>query len=483
MRRADPVIRRGEPYRIIASTKLLLGITCSRARNLKTRRYSYNLQSYKRRWVRPRKCLWSLATNLLLFLNRRSHHEDEFVVVMRTAAPLPARSVLHPRLGAVAFAFLVVAAATFGVNSTTASSVGFLVTTKGDMSSRVSPTQLFPIGTRDSSEPSGFAPPSLTAFPGYAQTYATDFTGTSLPEGWISFSGMASGDPGSQWGTAHVVVANGLLSLNSWRDPAYNNVWVNGGLCQCGVAKTYGAYFVRSRVTGPGPTIVELLWPTVGWPPEIDFNETSGVATGTSATTIWSVSHGQSQVRMNIDMTRWHTWGVIWTPTSVTYTVDGRAWGSFNVSAEVAHVPFVLHLQQQTWCSSNFACPTSPESSQIDWVAEYSIASTNLVTISPFQKLDWALTPQLRQQIVSLARRVQSEGDLVVNLTGYGDATSSSRHTIAIGRNRASAVKRYLLRVLTNLNDPAVVVSVTGSGRIGHFVTSVTTSNVVPSNG
>jgi beta-glucanase (GH16 family) len=170
------------------------------------------------------------------------------------------------------------------------------------------------------------------------------------------------------------VVGGGLLSLNTWQDPAYNNEWVTGGLCQCGEPQTYGAYFVRSRLTGAGPTGVELLFPTSGWPPEIDFNETGGGITSSTATNIWAASgssRSQSQSQLSIDMTQWHTWGVIWTPTSITYTVDGRAWGTFTVASEVPSQPMTLDLQQQTWCSSGWACPATPQSMQVDWVAEY----------------------------------------------------------------------------------------------------------------
>jgi beta-glucanase (GH16 family) len=210
---------------------------------------------------------------------------------------------------------------------------------------------------------------------GYSQSYVTDFSGSSLPSGWDSYSGNPGGDPGGQFGTAHVVVGGGLLSLNTWQDSGYNNEWVTGGLCQCGEPQTYGAYFVRSRVTGAGPTGVELLFPTAGWPPEIDFNETGGDSTSTTATNIWAAtatSRSQAQVKLDIDMTQWHTWGVIWTPTSITYTVDGRVWGSFNNASEVPNVPMTLDLQQQTWCSSGWACPSAPQSMQVDWVAEYT---------------------------------------------------------------------------------------------------------------
>lgn len=228
-------------------------------------------------------------------------------------------------------------------------------------------------GTVNSSEPSGYAAPGASALANYTQTYVTDFTGSTLPAGWNVFTGQPGGDAGSQWGASHASVSNGILSLNTFQDPAYNNEWVTGGVCQCGQSQTYGAYFVRSRVTGAGPTNVELLWPAASvWPPEIDFNETNGQTDGTSATVHFGSSNGQSQRTYSIDMTQWHTFGVIWTPTSITYTVDGNVWGSVTTASEVPQIAMTLDLTQQTWCSSGFACPTTPQSMQIDWVAEYS---------------------------------------------------------------------------------------------------------------
>ena len=220
------------------------------------------------------------------------------------------------------------------------------------------------------------APPGSNAFAGYSLAYSNDFGGSTLPKGWYAYSGKPGGDPGAQWGSAHVVVSNGLLQLNTWQDPAYNNEWVTGGLCQCGLSRTYGAYFIRSRVTGPGPTNVELLWPSAPvWPPEIDFNETNGSSSGTSATNIWDLTgsnRSQQQSFVSVDMTQWHTWGVVWTPTSITYTVDGREWGKFTNPADIPNQAMTLDLQQQTWCASGWACPTTPQSMQIDWVAEYA---------------------------------------------------------------------------------------------------------------
>jgi len=233
----------------------------------------------------------------------------------------------------------------------------------------------YPIGTRNPRFPSGEAPPSATALAGYHRTYVARFSGTSLPAGWMTFRGTPSGDNGSQWLSSHVVVSNGLLNLNAYEDPQAGNQWVTGGVCQCGLSSTYGAYFVRSRMTGPGPTQVEMLWPTSGWPPEIDFNETFGSTSTSLATVHYGSSNSQVHRSVAIDMTQWHTWGVVWTATSIVYVVDGRAWGVVTTPAAIPNQPMALHIQQQTWCGQGFACPTTSASTEVAWVAEY--ASTN----------------------------------------------------------------------------------------------------------
>jgi beta-glucanase (GH16 family) len=176
-----------------------------------------------------------------------------------------------------------------------------------------------------------------------------------------------------------VSVSNNLLNLTATQDAAANpssagGNWITGGVCLCGqTGQLYGAYFYRARITGPGPTTVGLLWPDANvWPPEIDFNETGGGTTGTSATTHYSSSNSQIQSTMSIDMTKWHTFGVVWTPTSIIYTVDGRQWGIDTNVSSIPTIPMHLSLQQQTWCASGWACPTSPQSTQVEWVAQYT---------------------------------------------------------------------------------------------------------------
>lgn len=230
----------------------------------------------------------------------------------------------------------------------------------------------YPVGTPDASEPSGEAPPNSKALVGYRLSYVADFSGTTVPKGWDVFTGIPGGDPGGHFGISHVVVDDGTLQLLTYRDPNYHDGWVTGGLCQCSVAHIYGAYFVRSRVTGKGPNEVELLWPVTNqWPPEIDFNETGGSIVSSSSSLHYGTSNIVVRHHVNINMTQWHTWGVIWMPNEVIYTVDGRIWGVDQGSATIPKVPMTLDLEQRTICSENRQCPSSPVTMYVDWVAEY----------------------------------------------------------------------------------------------------------------
>jgi outer membrane protein OmpA-like peptidoglycan-associated protein len=327
----------------------------------------------------------------------------------------------------------------------------------------------FPIGTPDAAEPSGEAPPSPTGFPGYVETYENDFTGTTIPSGWSTFGGTDTidEDTGEQFAPSHDVVGNGVLSLNTFEDPAFNNEWVTGGICRCQESDVYGAFFVRSKQTGAGPTGVDLLWPTSNtWPPEIDFNETVGVTTGTTATIIWGDAGGQrqqTQVSLNIDMTQWHTWGVIWTPTSILYTVDGTVWGQFDVPSEIPTVPMNLHIQTQTWCVFNYACPTSPESTLVDWVAEYTAAPTYTKFVGTFAPSSWAVSAGLQSQIAQMAAVVNAQGEPSVNLVGYSDSKTAASKASVVSLIRAQRVRTYLLRDLAQLNDSGVAITVSSA--------------------
>lgn len=326
-------------------------------------------------------------------------------------------------------------------------------------------TPQYPQGTPDSSEPSKMAPPSATALDGFSLDYVNDFDGSSVPKGWYVYSGVPGSDPGGQFGPGHVSVRSGLLELSTWSDPAYDGEWVTGGLCQCGLARTYGAYFVRTRLTGPGPTSVELLWPSARvWPPEVDFSETWGGVTSTTATVHFNQTNKQDGRKVTINMMDWHTFGVVWTPGELIYLVDGRVWGTVARPSEVPSIPMTLDLQQQTWCLSAWACPASPQAMLVDWVAEYNLNGPVTVNIGSFAKPGSRIPLTVSDDASALAADVATLHCPSVALTGYAPANLSVARSQRVSSYRANLVRTMVLGDLARRKVSGVSVTATGEG-------------------
>lgn len=236
-----------------------------------------------------------------------------------------------------------------------------------------SSTVTYPIGVFDTHEPSFLAPPTPGAMPGYARVYVDDFVPHLLSSMWVRFSGTPKGDPAGRFEVSHVQVADGMLEIGTWRDKRHHDVWASGGTCLCGQHTTYGAYFVRSRQTGVGPDDAELLWPKDNsWPPELDFAE-SGISKDLiSWFDHFAPTPSAYHYTERLDVEHWHTWGIVWTPTSVTFVVDGKAWGTEVLHPDgIPSIPMTLDLESETWCGVYPECPKSPSELLIDWVAIY----------------------------------------------------------------------------------------------------------------
>lgn len=230
----------------------------------------------------------------------------------------------------------------------------------------------YPVGVPDRAEPSGLAPLRHNNLHGFQLTNVVDFSGRSLPTSWVAFAGQPGGLAGGHFSPSHATVSQGALRLVASPDPLFGGHWATGGVCQCGRSATYGAYFVRSRVTGVGPNEVELLWPANNvWPPEIDFSETGQSVQGISATVHSGRANTISQLTYSTNMLRWHTWGVIWTPRSITYVVDGHPWGVVTQASMIPSVPMRLDLEQRFVCGANASCPKHSITMLVDWVMEY----------------------------------------------------------------------------------------------------------------
>jgi beta-glucanase (GH16 family) len=219
--------------------------------------------------------------------------------------------------------------------------------------------------------------------PRWHLVFADDFSGGLDPSRWGTYSGQPGGDPGGWWDPSHVVVQDGVLRLETYRDAAFGGRWVSGGVSSSyALRQTYGKYEVRFRVDGgTGVAAVLLLWPVQAhWPPEIDFFETGGDTSARgdmSATLHYGPDDSQIQRSVSADFTLWHTVGVEWTPRRLVYTLDGRPWATVR-SEHVPAEQMELDLQTQAGtCGNPYApCPDSTTPSHVDmlvdWVAAYA---------------------------------------------------------------------------------------------------------------
>jgi hypothetical protein len=221
-----------------------------------------------------------------------------------------------------------------------------------------------------------------TSVAGWRLTYSTDFPGSSLPSGWGAYAGEPGGDPFGNWEQSNVSVGGGALHLVA--TPS-----AQGGVSFYGNPQTYGMYLVRMKGDDePGLAInnIAILWPAQQgvWPPEVDFYEDSGgtrqsfsasLHAGTSGDSGCCIVHSSSPANNGA---AWHTYGVQWTPSTITYTIDGRVWGSVSKSslsspAQWPAIAMNLTLQSQNQASAQ---PSGTiETMTVAWVAEYAMSS------------------------------------------------------------------------------------------------------------
>jgi beta-glucanase (GH16 family) len=230
--------------------------------------------------------------------------------------------------------------------------------------------------------------PRAAGEPRWQLVFSDDFNGPLDPARWGEYSGQPGGDPGGWWDPSHVVVRRGALELRTYRDARFGGRWVSGGVSSANaVRQTYGRYVVRFRMDhGRGVAGILLLWPvSEHWPPEIDFAETGGTARRGRGEAAATLHHGptneQVQRSVRVDLTRWHTMGVEWTPDRLGYTLDGRVWATVRHRA-VPREPMELDLQTQAGtCGDRYApCPdaTTPArvTMHVDWVRIYAYRGT-----------------------------------------------------------------------------------------------------------
>ena len=218
------------------------------------------------------------------------------------------------------------------------------------------------------------------SMPGWRLVYSTNFPGNSLPSGWDAYTGQPGGDPYGSWNPGNVSVSGGALHLMATSS-------AQGGVAFYGNPQTYGMYLVRMKGDyEPGLSInnLAILWPAAQgvWPPEVELLPGPGRSRQSFSASLHAGPDGNGSCcvigspSQDSIGTQWHTYGVEWTPSAITYTIDGRTWAavqrsSLSPPAQWPTIPMNLTLQSQNQASAQ---PSGRiETMTVDWVAEYAM--------------------------------------------------------------------------------------------------------------
>lgn len=244
--------------------------------------------------------------------------------------------------------------------------------------------------------PSGLAPLTSSGdarFPG-SPVLSEDFTGTTLPSTFWPYAGK-SGDTeeGGQvhvwWMPSHVyTVGDSMARLQTswegggtWPKPP-QSMLVNAGIGTVGKF-LYGAFFIRmQRFFNEGNDhVIELLMPGGGvWPPEVDIREDGGSNYDVSATLHFAPNNQTIQDKLpGIDLTQWHTWGVMWSPGQLDYVLDGVIWDSVT-SAEVPNIAMWLGIQSEYEGPVLAVDPHLPQQVRVDWITVFAYTPASAPT-------------------------------------------------------------------------------------------------------
>jgi hypothetical protein len=240
--------------------------------------------------------------------------------------------------------------------------------------------------------PSGQAMPTGD-IPGWHQVFADDFANDSYPLG--SFTGCTmngcSGTPSVPWGavpdghpdtSGHCVyepsktvsIAGGVMNIFLHTDP--NGTCMDSSLYPLAPNLRYGMYSVRFRADAvTGYKGVFLLWPVDHVHGEIDFPEANLDAPLHGF--LHTVAGGAQFQRFlsNASWTSWHTATLEWTPSKVTFILDGTSLGSTGL--DVPQTPMTLALRGESELEGAPKPPASAQGDlQIDWATLYTYAPT-----------------------------------------------------------------------------------------------------------
>ncbi len=213
----------------------------------------------------------------------------------------------------------------------------------------------------------------------WRQDFADDFNVLNL-DVWGRYD---SSSPGmgllSEYDRTNAYVEDGKLVLRTY--DAGGGDWRSAGVSGAkGFWAVKGKWAIRAkfdRAYGIGYAF--LLYPKGGsWPPEVDFAEGTAGGPRLMSTLHWGAENNtDSRFNYSVDVTQWHTYGVIMQDNLTQFTIDGKIWTTID-NAGTPQVPMWIGLQAGAKkCPTSFGeCVSSrtPDDSRIyiDWVGHWS---------------------------------------------------------------------------------------------------------------
>jgi beta-glucanase (GH16 family) len=214
-----------------------------------------------------------------------------------------------------------------------------------------------------------------------------------MPANWDAYNGTPGGESANEakWVPSMCTFSGGEAHFTA------------AGIDSCGLQyygspQKYGAWFARLKTdvepSGELFSNIFLLWPTSNdWPPEIDIYEDHGGRASTTANVYDTVgstcgsspsaqclapyAQGNSSTGgVSNDDTQWHTYGVEWTPSGISWLIDGNV--VYTASASQAKSPATqpaetmgMDLQSQNLQGTSGAS-SEEETMTVDWVEQFS---------------------------------------------------------------------------------------------------------------
>ena len=235
------------------------------------------------------------------------------------------------------------------------------------------------------SAPAASAAPVALAAPGdlagWTQDFVDDFNGSLNTSRWGRYESSAPSSSKllSEYDAANVYTSNGSMVLRTRN--AGGGDWRSAGVSSApGFSATAGKWAVRAKFDrGYGIWYSFLLYPKGGgWPPEVDIAEGTAGGPRVMSTFHWSTANlTDSRFNYGVDMTQWHTYGVVLSTGTLQFTIDGVVWATMNNSAS-PRIPMWLGIQAGAKacpgstgeCVSSTKTPTDSKI-YIDWVSHW----------------------------------------------------------------------------------------------------------------